>query len=417
MDEKPAIRWLVCILLLAFVLRCGAAIWWQQRRPHDEPFAMGDSVSYWHLAHEISAGQPYAYPDERARVFRTPLYPLVLAPLFWISDGEPNPLMARLLGCLFGTWAVWEVMQIGFRFAGKRAAIASGIFAALYPGAIAMSILVLAEALFCPLMLASLRFLAWRTDDQEKESTIGGYLRAGIFSGLATLARPSWLLCLPLIWTAVLIDRKVTFKLKRDVILGSLLGLAVVMAPWWWRCYRLTGHFVLTSLQVGASLYDGLHEGATGASNMEFTKSFEQEFIRSRPSDDGEDFEYALDRAYRHEAVRWSQENPERVAELVGIKLRRMWKPWPSAEMFGSLKMRFVVSVGFSAVFVFGIMGLIRSWNRGWRVWLFASPVIYFTLLHVVFVSSIRYRQPAMLLWCVPAGFGLILLAEHFRSD
>src|ERR1700756_5182335 len=92
-SARAVTRWLranaalSAFLAVALGLRLAAGVWWQSRLPAGERFGFGDSESYWALGRAIAEGRPYQYGD--ARVFRTPGYPLVLAPLFWIGGDEP----------------------------------------------------------------------------------------------------------------------------------------------------------------------------------------------------------------------------------------------------------------------------------------------------------------------------------------
>jgi hypothetical protein len=179
-----------------------------------------------------------------------------------------------------------------------------------------------------------------------------------------------------------------------------LAGLCLTLLPWWIRNYRIAGRLVPTTLQVGASLYDGLSPIATGASDMSFVGRFVQE-QRSADAEAGADttglFEDRLDRRLRTAALDWARRHPRRAWELVGIKFRRIWSVFPNASEFQSRSLRLILAASYTPVILLAILGAWRYSPRDWPCLLCLLPAVYFTLLHVVFVSSIRYRQPAML--------------------
>src|SRR5215216_2256769 len=92
----------LAILAVALAVRLAAGVWWQQRLPADTKFFFGDSESYWHLGRAIAKGEPYQYGLEEARIFRTPGYPLLLAPLFLLFGTDPPLMAARALSALLG---------------------------------------------------------------------------------------------------------------------------------------------------------------------------------------------------------------------------------------------------------------------------------------------------------------------------
>ena len=58
-----------------------------------------------------------------------------------------------------------------------------------------------------------------------------------------------------------------------------------------------------------------------------------------------------------------------------------------------------------------------RFTPRGWPYVLAWLPAVYFTLLHVVFIGSIRYREPAMLALAVLAAGVIAGAARSGKSS
>jgi 4-amino-4-deoxy-L-arabinose transferase-like glycosyltransferase len=412
MPARTTFVWLLAALLVvALGLRVAAGVWWQSRLPAGRTFGFGDSEGYWELGRTIARGEPYSYGG--MRVFRTPGYPTVLAPLFLLAD-EPPVFWGRIVSAVLTTCAVAGVAWLALLLFDERTALVAAAIATVYPEAVAAGAFVLSEAPFTPLMVLHLAFWTKARQAEQKaprSSTrmIGWSIAAGVASGLATLMRPSWLLFLPFAGAVGLLLSR---ERKKHVAVTAVMlaAMCLTLLPWWIRNYQVAGRFVPTSLQVGASLYDGISPTATGASDMQFVDRFAQE---QRAADAAADappaglFEDRLDERLRQAAVAFARENPWRVLELAAKKFVRMWSFVPNAGEFQSVWLRLILAATYTPVIILAGIGAWHYARRGWPYFLLCLPAVYFTLLHIVFVSSIRYRQPAMLLLIVFAAAAL----------
>src|SRR5207248_2564732 len=139
------------------------------------------------------------------------------------------------------------------------------------PYVVGLSVLILSEALFLPLMLVTLWGMAALWQEVEPRRRVFLAFGTGLAAGAAILVRPSWALFVPAMLLAGIVCAGEGHRLR--AVRGTLvvvLGVVVVMTPWWIRNATRFGRFVPTALWVGASLYDGLNPEATGASAMEF---------------------------------------------------------------------------------------------------------------------------------------------------
>ena len=430
---RPVVVAWVVIFAIALALRCGASVYWQNRQADHHTFAFGDSFSYWVLGHQIYEGNEYEFGGDNARISRAPGFPILIAGWHWLFAGKPSVISVRIMNSILGAFTVVAVGWLATLLFDQRIGIYAGLLASIYPGAIAMSVLILSEGPFCLFMtleLVAVYYCFWR-DRASIVSRRWAAVFLGINAAIAVLIRPSWLFYTPALFTTVCLLSKHRFRNLSLAILGAL-AFALVMLPWWARNHQVTGRFVPTTLQVGASLYDGLRPGGDGASDM----SFMQEFYRQQTREDAlaqakpvDTYEYRLNTRLREASLRWSRENPSEVLRLAGIKFMRMWNVFPNSDAVGSGVSRLTVSLGYLGMMLLTFLAVIsmirkKSWpiegtkQASWRtVALCSSPAVYFTALHMVFVSSIRYRQPAVLILSVLAGASVAIGLSRFAFN
>lgn len=382
---------LLFVLLISALIRCGLAVYVQRQldqQPERTYVIEGDADGYWKLAQTLVHGEPYSIYTPPRRVLRMPGFPLFLAGAMSIV-GEDH-FRVRLILALTGVVACFVVYLLGKELVNETIGVIAAGLMAISPVMAGFSVLFLSETLFAVTMLFSLWVLVKLAKVSfEVEDQFRGRLwsvLAGVSLAVAYYVRPSWLLIVPaavLILTVCAQGHR-SVALQRSALL--IVGFAVMLAPWVYRNYRVTGHFVPTNLWSGPSLYDGLNPRATGDSDMTF---FDQERVLDRMS------EYEMNRHYTQRAVEYARQHPGRVVELMGAKLVRYWKPWPNASQFQSWWMMLAVSALFLPILFFAGYGAWVSRNQYLLLLITLGPIIYFSLIHLIFVSSLRYRLPA----------------------
>jgi 4-amino-4-deoxy-L-arabinose transferase-like glycosyltransferase len=407
-SDRPAS--LAAVLGVGLVLRVLAAFAVQRYVEGKVPpklCVFPDTIIYWGLARTIRAGATYQVPlyGLPHYAIRTPGYPLFLAACQALFGQHLLPV--RLVQAVLGAGCVWLEYRLVRRVASGESTRGAGIvplvaaaLVAVDPYLVALSVLVLSEALFIPLMLASLWGMSnlWpATGEAETPRRPLLALGTGLAAGAAILARPSWALFVPvmlLLWVITVGRERRGAAVRGAVLVG--LGVAILMAPWWIRNARVFDRFVPTALWVGPSLYDGLSPQATGASDMRFLDDPEVRRLD----------ETAMEDTLRARGWAFAREHPGRALQLALIKSARFWSPWPNAEELGAPGVAWVSALVTLPVFALMLVGLWDRRRDPRALVLLAGPLLYFWALHMLFVGSVRYRIPGAVPAMGLAAFG-----------
>lgn len=401
--DKP---FLILILLLALLLRVGAAIGihaylTQSNRNY---LIAGDAQGYWELGRRLAAGQSYQIYTPPRRVMRMPGYPFLIAVSQRLA-GESR-LAFRLIQAVLSTVAVWLVFLLGRELIDSRTGLIASLVLAVSPAVVGFSALILSETLFALLLAANL-WLAVRWIKIRKQGDQNGLRRCvwpllvGASTALAVYVRPTWLPAV-FVWATFAWFASPQPGAWRASLL-VILGCLVTLFPWAVRNHRVTGHWVWSTLWVGPSLYDSLNPDADGSSEMSF---FDRENVMAREGLS----EYEMDRHYRSRTREFVRAEPVKTLRLMLIHARRYWSIVPNADQFQNVWLRSGLAVWTLLFFACGLLGLAALRRHWFTLMICAGPLLAFGVIHTVFVGSLRYRLPAEYPFCIVVAAGVLWL-------
>ena len=311
---------------------------------------------------------------------------------------------AQVLNVVWATLTVAGVWYIGRQLAGEAAGRAASLLAALMPSTIFSCMVLGAEV---PQNFWFVLGLCFYLAGVSRRS-LWPALACGICLGVASLIRPTFVL-VPI---ALALHMLLSWPRRTKAILTALVilgGLALVVSPWTYRNYRVTGGFILISSNGGGNLYSGNNDETEGR----YTDSAWQHVFDNSPDD------LTLQRLGKDLAVNWIRRNPGRFVQLAVNKAAIFWRrdvdmTWWALVQPQIVNPRFsgqamaASDVFYVLCLVACLAGLLRHRRRLWanRPWM-VLPVMgmYFTAVHMVFESQAKYHYMLAPLLCVLAAF------------
>lgn len=383
---SPAVyrKWWIRILVAAILFRAGILLYAEVR---PERFDFPDSHRYILVARNLAAGNGPVQDDAFSGT--DPLYPLLLSPAILLGVDNEAALLrfGRLVNAACGVASVLLLAAFARRWVGSRVALIAAGILAVDPILLYFNALVLTETSAITLLIATYYCLI----RVREPAPLAWAMLAGICAGLAILLRGGHLflpiLLAPFVWRGVPrigANRPAT----RPAAAGCfLLAAALMLSPTILRNYRLFGSFVPVRTGGGASLMEALGPWADGGPGMDRII-----YPAFPPGAD----EVERDGLCRAAAIDWARSNPAAAARLAWLKLRRTWSIVLHAEGYASPFYSIVCRLTVAPVFALALVGAWLWRRRPADLALLLLPAGYFTLVHVVFVGSVRYRVPAM---------------------
>ena len=373
------------IFLFALIVRIIAAL--------VHPYYLPDSADYSALAKAVVAGHRYEIHGQLAR--RMPGYPIFLAGFYALFGFRHLPVL--LAQGVFSALTTSFTSLFG-RYVSPATGLLAGALAAVDPLGIGFSASLLTEPLFTCIFVVSL-FLFFKI--LQNPNRWGLWISFAFLWAIGIYIRAETSLCLfPLLLWGVVVARQSADR--KNCVLGSILTVLLVgvcLLPWWMRNDRLfhQDFFRFTTMQ-GISLYESVYSGATGGprqSDLVIPPSIRRLNESQR------------DLAWTHRAFTDMVKHPVRVVKLAFVKIARTWSPWLHARGYANIWLNIALTLWYGPLFILAIIGLFRYPLRSPLFGVLMVPIVYFTLMHAVFLGSVRYRVPVMPLVVVFAAMGM----------
>ncbi len=385
-----------------------------------------DAAWYNQIAYTVAYHGCYCqYPGVQS-ISRQPLWPLILAIFYHLAppmnfqqaDASIVVFYGRLFYAFLGSFTCVLVYLLARDLFGKRVGLITGCVAAIYPGIFIYDGWLYTETLYT-FLVTVFTYSLYRL---QRTGKLRWAIWSGVALGLANLARPNGpvLFGMLIIWAiTVTLAKGISWRVVARGFLITGLAATIVIAPWTYRNFQVSGSFVMVSLggvDVLLGVYnDSVAQGSTGLWTS-------PRFIKPRPNlpptvldgHDAKGYTAADDQLATGVALQWIQSHLNEVPQLMFNRLKTMWTPFTAEDTlpFFTFQGRFLSQVTWymllimsPPIFLLAALGLILTLRARWRQLLIVYASIALTIIqNAVFYGNMRFRAPIEPLLLLLAG-------------
>ncbi|MCS7180395.1 MAG: glycosyltransferase family 39 protein [bacterium] len=375
---------LIYFLIIGFLLRLIFVLTLKNQLYFD------DEYEYFKIVKNFIDGKGLII-GENLKSFRPPLYPFFLSILTILKI---NLIGIRILQTIISTITIYLIYLIAKETFNEKIGIWSGWVSAFYPFFIFYNGFLLTETLFVFFVVLSMFYLIKTVGKNGIVS-----FKAGIFMGVAGLTRPTFQLFLPIVILHIMFFKE-NLRVKFMKIFFLLCGFCLILSPWIIRNYKIFRKFIPGTTMGGWVFWEGNNPFSEGGPCAYFPKGIL------------EMDEVERDKLLYKMTVEVIRKNPQRFLYLLKNKFKRFWNVIPNASEFREKILYRLISIfSFGILLHFFILGFFLSLKNK-KAQFFHSLIILFTLFHMVFLASIRYRLPIEPFYIIFSLFALSQLTK-----
>ena len=344
-----------------------------------------DDVKYLRSAETLIETGKLTYKDvNKSTVFIMPGIVFFLTPFVRLFGMEGATVFIRISQAIIQGITLYLIFKIYLKLFNHKVALIGLILNIIYLPNIYITTVILTETLFIFFLVSCIYFLIQAVNTKNKKT----YFIAGVFWALATMFRASIAL-LPVVVFFVWLMHKYAIKEMISFAIIALIPFLILFTPWWIRNYIQFDRFIPFTLSSGNPMLQGvfinnnvdyeliakLNDENLVYTNDEINNDIVERKMASKV------FEYYLKNDTEN-YIKWF---------LFGKTVNNVKSPY-YGELYG-IKFETVRIVHLILV-ILSIIGMLKAKSK--EKYLIIGLWIYFIVIHIPFLSYVRYLYPIM---------------------